>query len=134
MRTQRTQWSGGRTLQSEVKCWYNEKKFGFIKNGQGPDIFVHASELKNCEFLKPGVKVQFTVFPDNNRLVAKEVSLVRLPRQNHQNQNNGQRYNQGQGNSQHSGNTSRYDHEQPRYNQNQGNSYPKHEQPHFVMT
>jgi CspA family cold shock protein len=44
--------------------WFNEGKgFGFIEQSDGPDVFVHYSEIKAEGFktLEEGAKVQFDV-------------------------------------------------------------------------
>jgi CspA family cold shock protein len=46
-------------LQNLVKQWFKDKDFGFLDNGSGSDIMVRKSDLSNCQFLKPGVMVEF---------------------------------------------------------------------------
>lgn len=65
------------TLQSVVKKWFRDKDYGFIENGQGPDVYVHKTSLANCQFLRQGVTVEFDCFPDKTGLKAKNVRVVR---------------------------------------------------------
>lgn len=58
-----------------VKKWFREKDFGFLENGEGPDIMVRKSDLLNCQFLKVGVTVEFECHPESRGLVAKKVKL-----------------------------------------------------------
>lgn len=69
----------------QVKFFNSEKGFGFIQNGNGPDIFVHESALKNCRFLKIGVHVRFEVHASPKGLEARNVELIRQQPQNSQN-------------------------------------------------
>ena len=70
-------------MQTEVKKWFRDKDFGFLDNGNGPDIMVRKDDLTNCQFLKVGVTVEFECHPDKRGLIAKNVKLV------HQNKQNG---------------------------------------------
>jgi CspA family cold shock protein len=57
--------------------WFNEKKgFGFIKQEEGQDLFVHYSSINMPGFksLAEGDKVSFEVEESNRGLVAKNVS------------------------------------------------------------
>lgn len=65
-------------MRTTVKAWYGDKGFGFLKNGGygSKDILVHVSELRNCEFLKPGRTVEFDCDYNEKGLVAKNVHLV----------------------------------------------------------
>ncbi len=58
-----------------VKKWFREKNYGFIDNGDGPDILVRKADLINCSFLKVGAEVEFECHPDKRGLVAKKVKL-----------------------------------------------------------
>jgi len=66
-------------MQTTVKKWFDKKGFGFLNNGsdQAPDIMVHASELKNCDYLRPGRTVEFEIHVNDKGLIAKNVKLVR---------------------------------------------------------
>ncbi len=65
-------------MRTTVKKWFLDKGFGFLNNGSdlAPDIIVFASELKNCEFLKPGRTVEFECYFNDKGLIAKNVRLV----------------------------------------------------------
>jgi CspA family cold shock protein len=57
--------------------WFNEKKgYGFIKQEEGQDLFVHYSSINMSGFksLAEGDKVSFEVEESNRGLVAKNVS------------------------------------------------------------
>ncbi|MFA0809292.1 cold-shock protein [Microbulbifer epialgicus] len=69
-------------ITGEVKRYNDSRKFGFIRNGSGPDIYVHAAELRNCKFLKSGVRVRFEVEATDKGLEAKNVNLIRRSRNN----------------------------------------------------
>jgi cold shock CspA family protein len=64
-------------LQTEVKKWFKDKDYGFLANGNGPDIMVRKANLENCQFLKPGVMVEFECYPEDKGLIAKKVKLVK---------------------------------------------------------
>lgn len=66
----------GDFLQTVVKKWFREKDYGFLENGQGPDIKVSKADLVNCQFLKIGATVEFECHPDNQGLMAKKVKLL----------------------------------------------------------
>tara|TARA_B100000809_G_scaffold266541_1_gene329769 strand:- start:2698 stop:3003 length:306 start_codon:yes stop_codon:yes gene_type:complete len=78
-------------VQTTVKKWFREKDFGFLANGEGPDIMVRKDDLLNCQFLKVGVTVEFECHPEKRGLIAKK---VKLQHQNKDNQSN----NRGGGN------------------------------------
>jgi cold shock CspA family protein len=84
-------------VQTTVKKWFREKDFGFLANGEGPDIMVRKDDLLNCQFLKVGVTVEFECHPEKRGLTAKKVKLQ------HQNKNN-QPNNRGGGNGGNRGN------------------------------
>ena len=64
-------------MQTVVKKWLKDKKFGFLDNGSGPDIMVRKSDLCNCQFLKPGVMVEFECHINKQTLTAKNVRLAK---------------------------------------------------------
>lgn len=62
-------------IKGKVK-WFNEAKgFGFIEQENGPDIFVHYSEIASCGFksLSEGQSVQFTLEQGEKGLEAKHI-------------------------------------------------------------
>jgi len=64
-------------MQTTVKRWFPDKGYGFLHNGgDAPDIIVHAQELKNCQYLRPGRTVELECHINNKGLVAKNVRLV----------------------------------------------------------
>ena len=69
----------GAEVQTKVKRYFKDRSFGFLDNGGGPDIFVSKKELTNCQYLKPGVSVEFECFIENDKLVAKKVKLLNRP-------------------------------------------------------
>lgn len=71
-------------MQTKVKKWFKDKNFGFLENGNGPDIMVRKVELVKCQYLKVGATVEFECHPDKKGLIAKRVKLV------NQNKRNGQ--------------------------------------------
>ena len=79
-------------MQTLVKKWFQDKGFGFLENGKGPDILVRKAELIKCSYLKVGSTVDFECHIDNKGLVAKKVSLTRKNKntnnQNKQRNNN----------------------------------------------
>lgn len=82
-------------LQTTVKKWFRDKNYGFLDNGDGPDIMVRKADLQNCQYLKVGVAVEFEVGAEKSGLVAKKVKLGGTrPSQNSNGQNsNGQNNN-----------------------------------------
>jgi cold shock CspA family protein len=64
-------------LQTIVKKWFQDKGYGFLENGTGPDIMVRKNELIKCSFLKVGSTVEFECHCDDRGLIAKKVSLSR---------------------------------------------------------
>ena len=59
--------------------WFNAGKgFGFIEQENGPDIFVHYSNINNPGFksLNEGDKVQFTVVQGEKGLQAEDVEVL----------------------------------------------------------
>lgn len=71
-------------MQTVVKKWLRDKDFGFLENGNGPDIIVRKGDLVNCKFLKSGAVVEFECHQDQRGLKAKN---VRLRRQENSNDN-----------------------------------------------
>jgi cold shock protein len=64
-------------LTGKVKYFNSAKGFGFIKNGNGSDIFVHESSLKNCKYLKVGASVCFEISTSTKGLEARCVEIVK---------------------------------------------------------
>ncbi len=64
-------------MQTLVKKWFQDKGYGFLENGTGPDIMVRKTELINCSYLKVGSIVEFECHTDDRGLIAKKVSLSR---------------------------------------------------------
>ncbi len=64
-------------MQTVVKKWFQDKGYGFLENGTGPDILVRKAELINCPYLKVGSIVEFECHSDERGLIAKKVSLSR---------------------------------------------------------
>ncbi len=59
--------------------WFNEKKgFGFIEQEDGPDVFVHHSEINADGFkvLKEGERVTFDIEQGEKGLRAVNVTVV----------------------------------------------------------
>jgi cold shock CspA family protein len=69
-------------LETIVKKWFRDKDFGFLDNGNGPDIVVTKADLVNCEFLKVGVRVEFECHSDKRGLIAKKVKLLQQNKSN----------------------------------------------------
>ena len=59
-----------------MKKWFRDKDFGFLENGNGPDIKVRKADLVNCQFLKVGVTVEFECHLDKQGLIGKKVKLL----------------------------------------------------------
>ena len=62
-------------MQTIVKKWFKDKKFGFLDNGGGSDIMVRQADLIKCQYLKVGAMVEFECHADKKGLVAKKVKL-----------------------------------------------------------
>jgi cold shock protein len=65
-------------VQGEVK-WFNaEKGYGFIKQEDGPDIFVHYSAIGGSGYrsLNEGDRVEFEVVEGRKGMQASEVTVV----------------------------------------------------------
>ncbi len=59
--------------------WFNEKKgYGFIEQEDGPDLFVHQSEIKGAGFrtLKEGDRVRFDIVQGEKGPAAANVTVV----------------------------------------------------------
>lgn len=84
-------------MQTTVKKWFRDKDFGFLANGEGPDIIVRKDDLLNCQFLKVGVTVEFECHADKRGLMAKKVKLQHQNKNNHSNNRNGGNGNGGNG-------------------------------------
>ena len=69
-------------MQTVVKKWFQDKGFGFLENGKGPDIMVRKADLIKCSYLKVGSTVEFECHADNKGLIAKKVSLSRKKNNN----------------------------------------------------
>ena len=74
---------------SKVKKWFREKDYGFIDNGEGPDVMVRKADLLNCKFLKVGVSVEFECHPEKRGLIARKVKLQQQKTQQQQGRGNG---------------------------------------------
>ncbi|MFA0809364.1 cold-shock protein [Microbulbifer epialgicus] len=68
-------------MQAVVKMWIRSKGYGFLENGNGPDVFVRKAELQNCHYLKPGAVVNFECHASDRGLVAKNVTIEKFPSQ-----------------------------------------------------
>ncbi len=64
-------------MQTLVKKWFQDKGYGFLENGTGPDIMVRKAELIKCSYLKVSSVVEFECHIDGHGLVAKKVRLSR---------------------------------------------------------
>ncbi len=65
-------------IKGNVK-WFNERKgFGFIERENGPDVFVHFSNIKQEGFktLKDGQAVEFTLVNNDKGECAEDVILL----------------------------------------------------------
>ncbi len=59
--------------------WFNESKgYGFIEQEDGPDVFVHQSEIKGAGFrtLKEGDRVRFDIVQGEKGPAAANVDVV----------------------------------------------------------
>jgi len=64
-------------MNTVVKKWFNDKEYGFLDNGGGPDILVRKADLIKCQYLKPGTVVEFECHNDKKGLIARKVSISR---------------------------------------------------------
>ena len=58
-------------LKTTVKKWFRDKNYGFLDNGEGPDIMVRKADLLNCQYLRVGVGVEFEVGAEKSGLLKK---------------------------------------------------------------
>ena len=59
--------------------WFNDAKgFGFIEQGEGPDVFVHFSaiEMEGFKTLKEGEEVSFEIVENQRGVQAADVRRV----------------------------------------------------------
>ena len=77
-------------MQTTVKKWIKDKKFGFLDNGGGSDIMVRQADLIKCQYLKVGALVEFECHADKKGLVAKKVKLCNQNNKAGQHKNNAQ--------------------------------------------
>lgn len=63
-------------MQTVVKKWFKDKEYGFLDNGEGPDIFIRKSDLVRCQYLKVGATVEFECHPGKTGLIAKNARLI----------------------------------------------------------
>ena len=64
-------------MQALVKSWLRDKEYGFLDNGDGPDILVLKSDLIDCHYLKVGAYVEFECHIDQKNLRAQKVKILR---------------------------------------------------------
>ena len=64
-------------MQALVKSWLRDKEYGFLDNGEGPDILVLKSDLIGIQYLKVGANVEFECYMDQKNLRAKKVKILR---------------------------------------------------------
>ena len=66
-------------MESRVKCFNNEKGFGFLENNGKEDIFVHYSQIvmDGYKTLKEGQFVSFNLVETPKGLQAKNVEAIR---------------------------------------------------------
>ncbi len=64
-------------MEGRIKFYNRQKKFGFIDNDDGPDIYFNDTDLPPNIFLRKDQRVSFTVLPcDGGKLRAKKVRPV----------------------------------------------------------
>jgi CspA family cold shock protein len=66
-------------VQGTVKWFNGEKGYGFITQENGPDLFVHYSEIQSSGFrtLNEGDRVEFEITEGKKGKQASAVTLVR---------------------------------------------------------
>jgi CspA family cold shock protein len=66
-------------VQGTVKWFNGEKGYGFITPENGPDLFVHYSEIQSSGFrtLEEGAKVEFEITEGKKGKQASAVTLVK---------------------------------------------------------
>ncbi len=66
-------------VQGTVKWFNGEKGYGFITPEEGPDLFVHYSEIQSSGFrsLDEGAKVEFEITEGKKGKQASAVTLVK---------------------------------------------------------
>ena len=66
-------------VQGTVKWFNGEKGYGFITPEEGPDLFVHYSEIQSSGFrsLDEGAKVEFEITEGKKGKQASSVTLVK---------------------------------------------------------
>ena len=64
--------------QGTVKWFNNEKGYGFISQENGPDLFVHYSEIQGRGFrsLKEGDRVEFEITDGKKGKQASNVTVI----------------------------------------------------------
>ena len=78
-------------MQTQVKKWFQDKEYGFLENGSGPDIMVRKTELIKCSYLKVSSIVEFECHIEDQGLIAKKVSPLPKKRKIQNKQMNKQR-------------------------------------------
>lgn len=63
-------------VEGTVKWYDSRKNYGFIEREDGPDVFVHESEIKGARALAEGDKVEFEVEQAPKGPRAKNVKLL----------------------------------------------------------
>ena len=68
----------GERVSGTVKWFNNEKGYGFITPGNGPDLFVHYSEIKGTGYrsLNEGDKVEFEIVEGKKGKQASNVEVI----------------------------------------------------------
>ncbi len=63
-----------------VKCWLEDRGFGFITDESGDDVFVHRRALpRGTQCLEEGAKVNFDVTRTDRGIAASRVSVIGGP-------------------------------------------------------
>ena len=79
LRTMKITVKEGITMANGTVKWFNDRKgFGFIEQEDGPDVFVHFSEIKAEGFksLNEGDQVAFEIEQGNKGPAAVNVTLI----------------------------------------------------------